>query len=338
MPKWHQLYFTAIIGMSMDTTSRLLMLLEVIEQGSFAKAAGARNIDRSVISKQISRLEEDIGVRLLNRSTRSFSLTAAGAEVIKKAVELREVLSDTLRVAENYNKEPKGLLRITCPPIIGKRYLQPVINDFQKKFPQVEVELRLDDRLVDIVSEGFDLAFRIGKPKDSSLIARSIARNRWLIVATPAFIKQHGLPNDIEDLLNLPAATYASSQIKINTIKHLDENLELREQQMKSAFRANDGEVLKMKIMSGTTYGLLPAFLIDNEIKENQLLPLLTHLNLSEHSPMYAVYPHRDLPVRTRLFLEAVCNYIGQNKPLWELMIPNFDHLYPNTPFDEEKQ
>ena len=152
----------------MDTTSRLLMLLEVIEQGSFAKAAGARNIDRSVISKQINRLEEDLGVRLLNRSTRSFSLTAAGAEMVKKAVELRELLSDTLRVAENYNKEPRGLLKITASGIIGQRYLQPVIIEFQKRFPQVEVELRLDDRLIDIVSEGFDLAFRIGKPKDSS--------------------------------------------------------------------------------------------------------------------------------------------------------------------------
>jgi len=313
---------------NMDTTSRLLMLLEVIEQGSFAKAAGARNIDRSVISKQIHRLEEDLGVRLLNRSTRSFSLTAAGAEMVKKAVELRELLSDTLRVAENYNKEPRGLLRVTCPPIIGQRYLQPVINDFQKTFPQVEVELRLDDRLIDIVSEGFDLAFRIGKPKDSSLIARSIARNRWLIVATPSFIEEHGMPHKIEDLLNLPAATYASAQIKIKTIKYLDNQLELREQKMKSTFRANDGEVLKMKIMSGTTYGLLPAFLIDNEIKDKQLVPLLTDLNLSEHNPMYAVYPHRDLPVRTQLFLEAVRDHIGREKPLWELAIPHFDQLY----------
>lgn len=173
----------------MDTTSRLLMLLEVVEQGSFAKAAEIRNIDRSVISKQISRLEDELGVRLLNRTTRSFSLTAAGAEMIKKAADLRELLGETLRMAENYHQEPRGLLKITASTIIGRRYLQPVINDFQKRFPQVEVELRLDDRLVDIVSEGFDLAFRIGEPKDSSLIARKIARNRLLILATPEFVE-----------------------------------------------------------------------------------------------------------------------------------------------------
>ena len=97
---------------------------------------------------------------------------------------------------------------------------------------------------------------------------------------------------------------------------------------MKSRFKANDGEVLKMKILSGTAYGLLPAFLIDNEIKEGQLVPLLTDLQLVEHNPMYAVYPHRDLPARTQLFLDAVCDYIGKDKPLWELAIPHFDQLY----------
>ena len=204
----------------MDTTSRLLMLLEVVEQGSFAKAAEIRNIDRSVISKQISRLEDELGVRLLNRTTRSFSLTAAGAEMIKKADELRSLLGDTLRMAENYHLEPRGVLKITSSTLIGRRYLQPVINDFQKRFPQVEVELRLDDRLVDIVSEGFDLAFRVGEPKDSSLIARKIARNRLLLLASPAFIETYGMPKNITDLAQLPAASYASSSLRVDGVSY----------------------------------------------------------------------------------------------------------------------
>lgn len=312
----------------MDITSRLLMLLEVIEQGSFTKAAGARNIDRSVISKQISRLEDELGVRLLNRTTRSFSLTAAGAEMVKKAGELRELLSDTVRVAENYHQEARGLLKLTASSIIGQRYLQPVINDFQKTFPQVEVELRLDDRLIDIISEGFDLAFRIGKPKDSSLIARPIARNRWLILATPEFIETYGLPKKIEDLATLPAATYASSQLKVDFIKYLDDNGETCEQKMKGVFKANDGELLRMKILSGTAYGLLPAFMLKNEIIDGALIPLVTDVELIEYSPVYAVYPHRDLPVRTQLFLDAVCEHLGKDIPLWELAIPDFDSLY----------
>ena len=312
----------------MDTTSRLLMLLDVVEQGSFAKASEIRNTDRSVISKQISRLEDELGVRLLNRSTRSFSLTAAGAEMIKKATELRQLLGETIRLAENYHQEARGLLKITSSAIIGRRYLQPVINDFQKRFPQVEIELRLDDRLVDVVSEGFDLAFRIGKPKDSSLIARTIARNRLLILATPAFIESYGQPKKIEDLATLPAASYASSSLKMDHIHYLDKRGEPQQQKMKSIFRSNDAEILMMKVLSGTAYVIAPAFIINDEIKTGKLIPLLTNLSLVEYSPMYAVYPHRDLPVRTRLFFDAVCEHLGTETPLWEHAIPNFDQLY----------
>ena len=107
----------------MDTTSRLLMLLDVVELGSFANAAQTKNIDRSVISKQISRLEDDLGVRLLNRTTRSFSLTAAGAEMVKKARELRDLLGQTVRLAENYHQEPRGVLKITSSSTVSYTHL-----------------------------------------------------------------------------------------------------------------------------------------------------------------------------------------------------------------------
>lgn len=312
----------------MDTTSRLLMLLDVVERGSFAKAAASRNIDRSVISKQMSRLEEDLGVRLLNRTTRSFSLTAAGAEMVKKAQELRELLGDTIRLAENYHQEARGILKINASTIIGRRYLQPVINDFQKRFPQVEVELHLDDQLVDIVAEGFDLAFRIGEPKDSSLIARKIARIRLLLLASPEFIETYGMPTSIEQLASLPAASYSSQSVRVESISYYNDKNEICEQKTKSTFRANDGEVLLLKALSGTAYVLAPAFVISNEVREGLLIPLLTTLKLTDFSAMYAVYPHRDLPVRTRLFFDAVKEYLGKEKPLWENSIPDFDQLY----------
>lgn len=312
----------------MDTTSRLLMLLDVVELGSFANAAQTKNIDRSVISKQISRLEDDLGVRLLNRTTRSFSLTAAGAEMVKKARELRDLLGQTVRLAENYHQEPRGVLKITSSSIIAKLYLQPVINDFQKRFPQVEVELRLDDRVVDIVAEGFDLAFRVGEPKDSTLIARKIARNRLVILASPEFINTYGMPESIDELALLPAATYASNSLRINSINYIDKDGNHKEKTIKSIFRANDGEVLLLKCLSGTAFIVLPAFILAKEVIEGQLVPLLPSLHLSDFSAMYAVYPHRDLPVRTRLFFDAVREHIGKDSPIWESNIPNFEQLY----------
>ncbi|XPF92856.1 LysR family transcriptional regulator [Colwellia sp. RE-S-Sl-9] len=312
----------------MDTTSRLLMLLDVIERGSFAKSAASRNIDRSVISKQISRLEEELGVRLLNRTTRSFSLTAAGAEMVKKAEQLRELLGETVRLAENYHQEPRGILKITSSSIIGRRFIQPVINDFQKRFPQVEIELHLDDQLVDVVAEGFDLAFRMGEPKDSSLIARKIARNRLILLASPEFIETYGMPTSIEELGDYPAASYWSQSIRVESIRYYNEQNQACELKTKSTFRANDGEVLLMKALSGTAYVLAPAFVIENEVKEGLLIPFLTDVKLMDYSPMYAIYPHRDLPVRTRLFFDAVKDYLGKEIPIWENSIPNFEQLY----------
>ncbi len=312
----------------MDITSRLLLLLDVIEQGSFSQAANLRNIDRSVISKQISRLESELGVRLLNRTTRSFSLTAAGAEMIKKAEQLKELLGETIRLAENYHQEPKGTLKITAASVIGRRYLQPIINDFQKRFPQVQIELRLDDEVIDIVSEGYDLAFRIGQPKDSSLIARKIARNRLVLLASPEFIDNYGEPKLVQDLENYPAASYSSKSLRTQSIPYYNKNNEKCEQKINSIFKTNDGDTLLMKALSGTAYILVPAFIVQDEVKKGELVPLLPHLKLMEYSAVYAVYPHRDLPVRTQLFFDAVKQSLGKEIPLWEQAIPNFEQLY----------
>ncbi len=312
----------------MDTSSRLIMLLEVVEQGSFSKAAAMRNIDRSVISKQISKLEEDLGVRLLNRTTRSFSLTAAGAEMVKNAKELRMLLSETVRLAENYHQEPRGLLRIATSHTLGRRYIQPVINQFQKQFPQVNVHLQLDDRPVDLISEGYDLAFRIGEPRDSSLIARKIARNRMLLLASPDFIETYGMPQSMEELAQLPAATYSSSHKRLDSITYINDLGEQCEQVINSVYTSNDGEVILDKVLSGTAYCITPAFLIEDEITQGLLTPLLPQINLPDYSAMYALYPHRDLPVRTRLLLEAVREYIGEPEPRWERNIPNLAELY----------
>lgn len=312
----------------MDTTSRLLMFLEIVEYGSFAKVAESRNIDRSVISKQLNKLEDDLGVRLLNRSTRSFSLTAAGAEMVKKAKEIRELLGTTLQIAENYHSEPRGLLKVTSSPTLGRRYIQPVINEFQKRFPQVEVELRLEDRFVDIVSEGYDLAFRIGELKESNLISRQITRNRMLILATPQFLKDYGEPKNIDELSRLPAATYASSSLRVEQLHYTNNKGESATMDINSSYRSNDGDSLMLKTLSNTAYLIAPAFLIANEIKDGLLKPILTDINLPELGKLHALYPHRGLPVRTQLFLDAVKDFIGKDKPIWEYNIPDFEKMY----------
>lgn len=306
----------------MDTTSRLIMLLEVVEQGSFSKAAELRNIDRSAFSKQINKLEEDLGVRLLNRTTRSFSLTAAGAEMVKKASELRYLLNDTVQLASNYHLEPKGVLRITASSYLGNHYLMPVIETFQKRYPQVIIDLRLDDRFIDMVADGYDLAFRVGELKDSSLVARKLAVNKMIIIATPKFVEIFGEPETMEELAELPAATYHNQHISVDSVNYYDEDGQLKEQAVNSVFRTNDADALIAKLMSHSAFMIAPTFFFSDKVDSSKFVRLLPDVNLEDFNDIYAVYPHRDLPVRTRLFLDAARHYIGAPEARWEKNIP----------------
>ncbi|TMP39169.1 LysR family transcriptional regulator [Pseudoalteromonas citrea] len=312
----------------MELTNRLMLLLDVIEHGSFASVAEHRNVDRSVISKQIAKLEEELEVRLLHRTTRSLSLTAAGLEVVDSATILREQLQDTIRIAQNYHQTPKGKLKITCPHIFGRRFVQAAISHFQDNYPDVEFELRLEDRIVDMIGEGFDLGFRVGEPKDSSLIARMIARNRMLIVASPQFLKHYGEPQSQHDLEKLPAAVYASTGLITEKIKFYDEKNQLSSIQLNTAYKANEGDVLIDAAISGKMFAVVAAHMIQNEIKDGLLQPIMTHICLADFGAFYAMYPHRDSPMKVKLFIDELKKLINDQYPTWEKNIPNFSNMY----------
>lgn len=312
----------------MDFAHRLLLLLDVIEQGSFTNVADQKNVDRSVISKQISRLEDELGVRLLNRTTRSLSLTAAGNEMVNQAKQLRELLNNTHRLAQNYHSEPRGILRITSSTMFGRQYVQDAISVFQKQYPDVQCELRLEDKVVDIVKEGFDIGFRIGKPKNSSLASRKIARSRLLIVASPDFIQQFGAIETIEKLESLPATVYSAPGLFIDKFSYLDDDGRERHFQLNAAYKVNDVEMMVKSTLAGNTLAVVTAQMIENEINDGQLIPIMTHLNIEDFGSFYAVYPHRDAPIKTKLFIDVLKSIIGEDIPVWERNIPNFEHLY----------
>jgi len=325
---WHIIGAKNATKEYMDLSSQLLLLLEVVELGSFTKVADQRNVDRSVISKHITRLELDLDVRLLNRTTRSLSLTAPGNEMVKQAKLLRTLLNDTHRLAQNYHAEPKGVLRITSSTLFGRQYVQQAVSVFQQKYPDVDVELRLEDRFLDIVSEGFDIGFRIGKPKNSSLITRKIARNRLLIVASPAFIKQHDNIDTITQLETLPAAVYAAPGLLIDKFTYLDANKDPKHLQLNVAYKVNDVEMVVKTAVSGNMLAVATAQMIENEVIEGKLIPIMTDLNLDDFGTFYAVYPHRDPPIKTKLFIDTLKAIVGEDVPIWEQNIPDFEHMY----------
>ncbi|WP_394252075.1 LysR family transcriptional regulator [Vibrio profundi] len=312
----------------MDFSNRLLLLLEVTELGSFTKVAEQKNLDRSVISKQIGRLEDELGVRLLNRTTRSLSLTAAGSEMVSQATLLRDLISNTHRLAQNYHSEPRGILRITSSMMFGRQYVQEAISVFQQQYPDVKCELRLEDRLVDIVQEGFDIGFRIGEPKNSSLISRKIARSRLLIVASPDFLQQHGPVETIEQLESLPATVYSAPGLFIDKFSYVDKSDVEQQFQLNATYKVNDVEMVVKSAVAGNTLAVVTAQMIENEIIDGKLIPIMTHLNIQDFGTFYAVYPHRDAPIKTKLFIEVLKATIGEGTPVWEQNIPGFDQLY----------
>ncbi|GAD88424.1 putative LysR family transcriptional regulator [Vibrio halioticoli NBRC 102217] len=315
----------------MDITSRLLLFLDVAEQGSYGKAAELRNIDRSVVSKQPSKLEKELEVRLLNRSPRTLSLTVAGVEVKRRAEVLRDSLRNTIQVAQNYHTEPKGLIKITAITSLAKNILQPVIAEFQERYPEVIIELHTNNRIVDVIGEGFDIAFRAGQLQDSSMVARHLARNRSVLVASPDFLSKYGEPQSIEDLERLPAGGFATETFRVTQIKYIDNQKHIQTIPMNCIYFGSDIDFVVQMALAGRLYCKIPSVHIQDEVLSGKLVPIMTDIKLASYSSFYAVYPHREMPMRTRLFLDAVKEHIGEGTPCWESNIPEFEKMYGNN-------
>jgi len=242
------------------------------------------------------------------------------------------MLSNSIRLAENYHSEPRGELKISSSTLFGRQYVQQAILKFQVQYPDIHIELLLEDRVVDIVGEGFDIGFRIGTPKESNLIAKKIARNRLLIVASPAFIKKYGEPKTIPKLEDLPAVVYSTQGLLIDKFKYRDSNGKDAVIQLNPTYKVNEVEMLINTALAGEMLTVTTAQMIQNEMLEEKLIPIMTHLHLSDYGTFYAVYPHRNPPLKTRLFIETLKDIIGDKIPVWETKIPNFDAMYGRTP------
>ncbi|MDC3213237.1 LysR family transcriptional regulator [Pseudoalteromonas distincta] len=314
----------------MSITNQLKLFVDVVQKGSFAKAAALHDMDNSSLSKQIKKLETSLGVQLLNRSTRSFSLTSAGEEILTQAHILIDTLSDIHSIADSYQAEPKGILRITSGMFFGQQYIQPAINIFMQKYPEVKITLMLDDKRNDIIADHYDLAFRIGKLNDSNLMARKIANMHFALVASHDFIKKHGMPSTPEDLLALPAIIYGNGdvsldQIKLSTEPHGDEQ---KIHKMKGNYKVSDVRAMVDAVKAGLGYVMLDLFNLEEPIDKMGLVPLLTNYKLSTMGTgIYALYPHRKQTPLVSEFIKTVQEYIG-TPPFWVEHMPNYKQLY----------
>lgn len=315
----------------MALVNQLSLFIDVVQQGSFTKAAALHDMDNSSLSKQIKKLESDLGVQLLNRSTRSFSLTPAGEEILEQAHNLVGTLTHVQSIADSYHAQPKGRIRVTAPYHVGQNYLRPVISQFMQAYPDVEIELLLDDKRSDIISDHFDVAFRLGRLDDSSLIAKKIADIRAVILASHSFIEKYGEPLTPEELVKLPSVVYSNRSLTVDTMRLSEQpnSSNIINYKMRGKLKVNDVPTLIASVQDGLGYVTLSSSNLNCSIDELGLKPLLTDYTLCNKGlALYALYPHRKQTALVREFITAVQQYIG-TPPIWEQHIPNFKHYYP---------
>jgi DNA-binding transcriptional LysR family regulator len=282
----------------------LRTFVEVADAGGVTAAARRLGLAKSIVSRRLVRLEEELGVQLLSRTTRGAALTEAGATFREHASRMTAEL-DIARDAISPEGDVRGRLRIAAPLTFGPTHLAPVLAELARRHPRLQVHAAYADRFVDLVGEGFDAAVRVGYLSDSNLIVRRIAPIRGQYVASPAYIEAHGAPKTPEDLQHHEALMQGTepwrmmSDGKIITVR------------VQGRFKADNGEALAAAALAGIGIGAVPNFLIDAHIASGALVPVLVDYPPPE-AGLYVVRPPGDFPPRkVRALIEILLEKFG---------------------------
>lgn len=299
----------------MDRLRTMEVFCKVVDLGSFVAAAETLNMSRPMASKHVLRLEDELGVRLLNRTTRTVSPTEAGQIYYRKAQTIFAAVEDAVTEVSNLQTAPKGRLRINAPLSFGELHLTQAIASFQDTYPGITVDLDLNDRLVDIVDEGFDLAVRIGELQDSSLVATRLAPCRLVACASPSYLDMRGRPTSPKDLEEHNCLIYA--YLAQQAVWRFEQEKDTTTVGVSGDFRSTFGGAVYAAAIAGRGICLEPSFVVGEALRDGRLEAVLT-----DWSPrllgIYAVFPQaRLLPRKVRLFIDHLKNTFGPD-PTWD--------------------
>ena len=300
----------------MDRFDAMKAFVTVATEGSFTGAALRLNTSNQLVSKYVAQLEEHLGARLFNRTTRKIHLTEAGEQCLQHCKHILECLSDMEGDIGELKQQAQGRLHISAPVSFATLHLAPLLRDFRKQHPAVSIDLQLNDRKVDVIEEGFDVALRIGRLKSSSLIAKKIAPIRMVLCASPDYLRKNGEPHNPSELIKGHYLKYTYTDYG-HTASELLQALKQRHQDKASQLSANNGEVLVEAAVAGEGYALQPTFIAGAALKRGQLKTFLQDYEI-EPLALYAVYPHRKLiATKLRAFIDFSGNYFG-DPPYWD--------------------
>lgn len=300
-----------------DRFEDLRTYVAIVQTRSVAAAARRLGLAKSAVSRRLQELESRLGAQLLNRTTRTLRPTEAGQEFYNRALALLAELEEAEAAATQSTVDPAGQLRISAPMSFGALHLAPILCHYMQANPRLEVELVLDDRKVDLIGEGFDLAIRIAHLEDSNLAARRIAQIRRAACASPEYLQRHGTPKEPRDLSRHRGIAYVNS-VDRNFWRFVNANtLEEQTADVVSPLRLNNGDAMREAAIAGYGVTCLPAFVIHNAVATGRLVPLLSPFEKPLIN-MYAVYPaRRNAPAKVRTFVEFMLERFGDH-PYWD--------------------
>ncbi|MCB9554554.1 MAG: LysR family transcriptional regulator [Deltaproteobacteria bacterium] len=289
---------------ALENLSRMAVFAAVIEENGFSAAARRLGLTRSAVSRQIAQLEQAMGARLLHRTTRRLQLTEVGERFFASCQRIVGEAENAERQLQRLQAQPTGLLRITAP-VIADRILIETLRVFLARYPQIEVDLVLDEQYLDLVQERFDLALRIGHPHDSSLITRRLAPIDQVVCGSPSYFAARGRPAAPDALSRhdwLVYSLFASPR----RFTFSDAQGTIRTVRVNGRLRANNGPALRRALLAGLGITLIPRFFVAEDLARNRLQTVLDDYSCRS-TALYSVYPHRDhLPSKVRLFLTVL--------------------------------
>jgi DNA-binding transcriptional LysR family regulator len=286
----------------MEDLGQIVTFVRVVRTGSFAAAARQLKLTGSVASKHVAKLEQELGMRLLNRSTRKLSLTEAGTAYYGHCQRIVEEVESSQRALAELKAMPQGLLRVTAPVPIAAR-LGPLLREFLARYPGIRLELDPSNRVVDLAAEGFDLALRVGRSRPPKLVARLLGGIHVQLCAAPAYIRREGTPRHPAELerhncLNMPAAMPGGVWPFVRDGRRL-------EVAVKGTVQSDAVEALYDLALAGIGISLLPEGLVGADVRAGRLVTLLPDWRLETGASLYAVHlPTRHVAPKVRVFID----------------------------------
>jgi DNA-binding transcriptional LysR family regulator len=300
----------------LDRLTGMEVFVRVAGAGSLSGAARAMGLSQTMVTKHLAALEARLGTRLFHRTTRRLTITDAGRRYLDSTERLLADIETADAAVAADRVEPRGLLRLNVPLVFGTRQIAPRLATFAARHCQVSIELGLNDRLVDLAEEGWDLAIRIGSLRDSSLVARRLAPCRMLICAAPSYLAAHGRPRTTADLASHNCLGYTLAQA--GAARWRMGGTAAIDVAVSGNLRANNGDALLAAALAGQGLIYQPSFIVGDDLRAGRLVPISLEVPPSDQLAVYAVYlPDRTPSAKVRAFIDFIADAFAPEPP-WD--------------------